>query len=328
METTATAFVTGATGAVGGALVRELVRRGVQVHALHRGADAAGTLQALGATPVRGDIEQAEVIRNCIPGGIGTVYHAAASLSVWSRNDAAQLRTNVEGTRNVVDAALAARAGRFVHVSSVSAYGRPGGPVTETTASVAADSFICYERTKWAAELEVRKGIACGLDAVIVNPCAIMGPGFTAGWATLLYQIKAGTMRALPPGSLVVNHIDDVVQALIAAAERGRSGENYILAGEPVPVATLVRRAGEIMGIPVTGPVLGARTLAIVARIGDWISRITGREPDLTPEMAAMMSQDLQCPTHKAARELGYRETAWEVSVEGMYRWLAGQGLI
>ena len=322
------AFVTGATGAVGLALVRALIDRGWQVHALHRASSDTTALQSPGVTLVEGDIRDTGGIVGKIAPGTDLVFHVAASLSVWSHDDRDTLKTNAEGTRNVVNAALHAGVGRFVHTSTISAYGRVDAPIAEDTPSVAEHSFICYERSKWLAESEVREGIARGLDAVILNPCAIMGPGFSAGWARLLFQIKAGKLPALPPGDLVVNHINDVVAAHIAAAELGRKGENYILGGDPVAVAALIRHAAMHMGVELKAPVINARLLGVLARIANGISRFTGREPDITPEMAAMMSQHLRCNTDKAQRELGFQVTPWQQCVEEMYAWLRQREMI
>ncbi len=322
------AFVTGATGAVGTALVRQLQKQGWGVSALHRESSDITILRALDVDLVEGDICRADSIAGKVPPGTHVFFHVAADMNQWSRHNARQLKINVGGTRNAVEAALGAGVGRFIHTSTISAYGRHNKPINEDSPTHADHSFICYERSKWLAEQEVRKGIERGLDAVIVNPCAIMGPGFTAGWAMLFHQIKAGKMKALPPGTLVANHIDEVVKALVAASEKGRTGHNYILTGDAVPVATLIRKAGEIMGIDVTAKIMDARLIGLISRLSDILSKITGREPDLTPEMAALMSQKLSCDTDKARRELGYNEVPWVVGLDEMYHWLHARGEI
>lgn len=320
------AFVTGATGAVGAALIHRLIHDGWHVTALHRPTSDLSALRTFDVELVPGDLRDAGSLTDAVPAGIEVFFHLGADLSTWSRHAKRQIDVNVNGTRNAVQAALAKAAGRFVHVSSISAYGRHAGPISEDTPSVAYRSPVTYERSKWQAELAVRDGIVSGLDAVIVNPCAVMGPGITSGWAALFFQIRAGAMKALPPGEVVVNHIDEVAVALIAAARRGRTGENYILPGDRVPLAELIREAGMIMGVPVRATVIGARGLAVLARISDVVSRVTGREPDLTPDMAALMSQTLRLDTDKAQREFGYRTVPWRNSVREMYDWLRAAG--
>lgn len=320
------AFVTGATGAVGTALVRQLVAQGWRVRALHRRSSNTAALQSLGVELVEGDVADAATLAGKVPPGATAVFHTAADMSMWSRHNARQAAINVGGTRNVVAAALAAGAKRFIHTSTVSAYGRQAHPIDEDTPSVAGRSFVGYERTKWLAEQEVRNGMAHGLEAVILNPCAIMGPGFTAGWTMIFQQLKTGQMKGIPPGTVVVNHIADVVDAHVAAVTKGRAGQNYILTGDRVPFAELIHYAAQLMGIELKARVMNPALLMTVARLSDFISRFTGREPALTPELAALMSQQLACHTDKARRELGYHETPWRVCVAEMYRWLHERG--
>lgn len=323
-----TAFVTGATGAVGAALAHRLSEQGWKIVALHRPTSDVAGLRALDATLVEGDIAARDTIVGRVPRGTDAFFHVAANLNMWSRHNEEQMRVNVGGTRNAVEAALEAGVGRFVHTSTISAFGRHDRAISEATPTVADRSFVCYERSKWLAETEVRKGIARGLDAVILNPCAIMGPGFTGGWAILLHQLKAGSLKAMPPGVTVVNHVDEVARAHIAAFERGRAGENYILTGDRVPIPTLIHKAGQLMGIPVEAKVINAALLGAIARLAGWISYLTGKEPELTAEFAALVSQKLKCGTDKAQRELGYREVPWERCLEEMYQWLYERGAL
>lgn len=320
------AFVTGATGAVGTALVRELLHTGWQVFALHRPTSDTSTLQSLGASLVEGDIAESDKIVGSVPQGTDVFFHVAGNLSTSSRRQAEQMRDNVDGTRNAVEAALQADVSRFVHTSTISAYGRHKDPISESTPTVADRSFICYERSKWLAEEEVRAGVKRGLDAVILNPGAIMGAGFTGAWASLFYQVKDGLVTALPPGELEVNHIDEVVKAHIAAAEKGRTGENYFLTGDRATVAALIRKAGDLLGIEVKAKVMNARLLLVLTWVFDKLAQIQGKEPDLPPEMAAIMSQRMNCNTDKARRELGYAHVPWETCLTEMYEWLHARG--
>jgi dihydroflavonol-4-reductase len=320
-----TAFVTGATGAVGTALVRRLVGEGWRVTALHRRSSDTTTLRELGVGLVEGDVADTD-LRGKVPVGTRVVFHTAADMNLWRRHNARQEAVNVGGTRNIVEAALQAGVQRFIHTSTVSAYGRHNEPISEDTPSNAGQSWISYERTKWLGEQEVRRGLDRGMEVVIINPSAVMGPGFTAGWTMLLRQLKAGQMKALPPGWVVVNHIADVVDAHVAAVTKARSGHNYILTGDNLPFAELIAHAAQVMGIELKAKVMSAGLMMAVARIGDFFSNFTGREPALTPEMAALMSQKLVLHTDKAKRELGYRETPWRVCVEEMYRWLHDRG--
>ncbi|MCB2098979.1 MAG: hypothetical protein KDE05_15215 [Parvularculaceae bacterium] len=153
-----------------------------------------------------------------------------------------------------------------------------------------------------------------------------MGPGIRTGWAMIFRQIKSGAMKALPSGDVVVNHIDDVAAALISAYERGRCGENYILTGDTVSFAELIREAASLSGVGLTAPTVGPNMLAFVGALSGLVSRFTGKEPDMTPEMAALMSQKLACATTKAQQELGYRAKPWRRCIAEMRDWLHARG--
>lgn len=320
------AFITGATGAVGFALAKKLIDRNWEVTALHRESSDVSELRALGVKLASGDLcSPADLIR-AMPLAADAVFHLAADLSLWKKGDREQYRTNVLGTRYLVDAALQNDPRRFVHTSTISAFGRQTEPISEKTLSIAGDSPVGYEKSKWLAEEEVRAGVKRGLDAVIVNPCAILGPGIRTGWAMIFRQLKTGSMKALPPGDVVVNHIDDVADALIHAFERGRRGENYILTGETASFAELIKEAANRMDLDLKAPVFGPKALAAVGTISSFIADFTGKQPDMTPEMAALMSQKLKCRTTKAKIELGYRETPWRQCVAEMHEWLTARG--
>ncbi len=321
-----TAFITGATGVVGQAIVKRLTAMGWQVTALHRPTSNTRALQDLGVNLLVGDVVDAESFATKVPKDCDVFFHVAADLSLWSRHNDRQAKINVGGTKNAVDAALYARAKRFIHTSTISAYGRHNGPIHENTLSLAETSFVSYERTKRLAELEVLKGVEHGLNAVIINPAAIMGPGFREGWAFIFQQIQAGQMNMQPPGTIVINHLNDVVDAHIAAIDKGRSGENYILNGDHLTCATLVLKAGEIMGMPIKEKVVSPGLFMVMAKVANLISKVTGNEPPLTPEMVALLSQNMVIQSNKAEVELGYRITPWEICLTDMYNWLKAEG--
>src|SRR5205823_14836825 len=140
-------------------------------------------------TLMPGDITDAASLRAAMAEDIDVVFHVAGNTNLWSRRNAQQTRENVEGTRNVVEAALARRAKKLVLTSSIAAHGEQSGELTEATKSTAARSWINYQRSKWLAEEEARKGIRAGLPAVILNPGAIIGRYDTGGWARLFFLL-------------------------------------------------------------------------------------------------------------------------------------------
>ena len=207
-----TAFLTGGSGFVGFNIAGQLVDKGWNVVALHRRTSDITYLKRLNVETVTGDIREPDSLIQAMPEKVDAVFHVAADLSTWSRRNAAQTAVNVDGTKNMVAAALQRQAGRFILTSTISAFGHHRTPVTETTPSNAAYSWINYERSKWEAEEAVRYGGRQGLYSVIINPCAIFGPGDTHSWARMIYMIRDGRLKGIPPGSVTVNHVHQVAR--------------------------------------------------------------------------------------------------------------------
>lgn len=322
------AFVTGATGFLGLNLVEALTEAGWQVLALHRRGSNLKHLSRLPVERVEGDVTDAASLRRALPEGIDCVFHVAADTSLWSRRNAVQDRINIDGTRNVVEAVLARRARRMVHTSSISAYGIQTGRVDEQTPQLGGQSWINYQRSKYAAEREVRAGLARGLDAVIMIPAGIVGRYDTAGWAQVILRVDAGRLPGVPPGGGSYGHARAVAQAHIAAAERGRRGESYLLGGADATALDFVRTVGEALGRPVPKRTTPAWVLGLMGRIGAWTAYVTKREPRLTPEMAATISRKIYADCAKAQRELGYAPTDLRTMIGESVAWLAAEGLL
>lgn len=323
-----TAFVSGATGFVGVNLVRALQAAGWRTTALHRAGSDLTYLRDSGCTFAVGDILDKGSLAVAMPERVDAVFHVAADTSAWAPADARQTKINVDGTRNMVAAALGRKARRFVLTSSTSAYGRQRKRISETSRSVADRSWINYERSKWLAEQEVRHGIASGLDAVIINPSAILGPYDRNSWAKLFAQIRDGRVKGAPAGVTAFNHVGDVVAAHIAAVDHGRAGENYILNGEEASFARLFALMAEVQGIAFDAAVMPPAVLRLVGMAASGVSRITGKQPDITAALAAMMSCDMLYATDKADRELGYRRSPVEACVRDSFTWLKAEGHI
>lgn len=322
------AFVTGATGFVGLNLVEELARQGWHVIALHRAGSDLKYLQRMPAQRVVGDVTDPASLMRALPETVDAVFHVAGDTGLWSRHNAQQDRVNIEGTRNMVAAALGKRARRFVHTSSLSAYGLQRGRIDENSEQLGRISPVNYQRSKYLAEEEVRAGVARGLDAVIVNPGGILGPYDTHNYARLVTLVATGKLPGVPPGSLSFCHVREVAKAHIAAAERGRRGENYLLAGTNARVIDLVREIGAATGQAVPSRPTPAWVLRAVGALGALGGALTGREPILTPEAARMVTREVSCDCAKAMRELGFRAVPLSAMVADCVGWMAAEGLL
>jgi len=323
-----TAFVTGGAGFLGLNLLEQLVPAEWEVVVFDRAVTAAASLDKPGVCCVEGDITDLTACRAAMPEGVDAVFHVAADTSHWRRADARQTRINVDGTRVVVSAALERKAQRFIHTSSIAAYGFQPGRIGEESRSTALASSINYFRTKRLAELEVERGIERGLDAVILNPANIVGPCDRSWWSRFFGLIERGELPGVPPGRASFCHVREVAAAQLAAWDRGQPGHHYLLGGADASFLELIQNIGKLLGLPIPMRTTPALLVKLMGRLSLWGSYVTGREPDLTPEKATLVTAELVCSSHKAERELGYRPVSLESMLEDCHRWLLEEGLL
>lgn len=320
------AFVTGATGFLGLNLVEVLLAQGWRVIALHRAGSDLTYLRRLPAERAVGDVTDAASVRRALPRDVDAVFHVAGDTGLWAGNNDVQDRVNVAGTRNVVGAALEKRARRFVHTSSISAYGLQRGRIDESAPQLGRVSPVNYQRSKYLAEEAVRAGLARGLQAVILNPAAILGRYDTRNYARLVTLIAQGRLPGVPPGSLSFCHAREVAHAHLTAAERGRTGENYLLGGTDASLLELVREIGAALSKPVPRRATPAWVLRTLGALGALRGRLTGKPPTLTPEAARMVTREVFCDCAKAKHELGFRPVPLRDMVSDCVGWLAAEG--
>ncbi len=320
------AYVTGSNGFLGLNLCEALLERGWRVLALHRATSNTRYLKCLAVEPVEGDINDRASLARTLPNAVDAVFHVAGSTNLWSKRNAEQDRINVEGTRNVVAAALAAGAKRFVHTSSISAWGMRSGTIDETDEQLGHVSPVNYQRSKHLAEKEVLAGITRGLQAVIVCPAAIIGPYDTATYARLFRMVHADKLPGVPPGSLSFCDVREVAKAHIAAAERGRVGERYLLGGEDASYMDLVRIICEIAGRQAPSRATPAWLLKTIGSLAESVASLSGKEPTMTRDAATMVTRKLFCNCEKAQRELGFRPVPLRKMAEDCYTWMKVEG--
>jgi dihydroflavonol-4-reductase len=322
------AFVTGGTGFLGLNLIEQLITQHWQVTALHRPSSDIRLLKRFPVRRVEGDILEPESLRRAMPQGVDAVFHLAADISMWSGHNARQTRINVDGTRQVLEAALEAGAGRLIHTSTWNTYGLEQGEISEDLPQLGGGSRANYDRTKFLAEEEVRKGIARGLDAVIVNPSHIIGRYDRKGWAQLIIAAHERWMPGVPPGAGTFCHAEAVARAHIAAAERGRRGANYLMSGADATFVELFAAINEVTGSRVPLRPLPPALFRVPARLSAAWASITGREPAMTPEGIEVAIARARVTSRRAEEELGYRPAPLGTVVEDCWRWLLAEGLL
>jgi nucleoside-diphosphate-sugar epimerase len=322
------AFITGGPGFVGLNLIDELLAENWDIVALHRATSNLKHLHDKDIQLVEGSITEPSSLITVFPDNVDAVFHLAGNTNLWSRRNHIQTRDNVEGTQNMVVAALKRQAKRFIHTSSTAAYGHHHHRIDEKTQSNADHSPVNYFLTKYLAEKGVRNGIEQGLDAVIMNPANIIGPYDYHNWSQLFILIDRQKLPGVPPATHTFCHVRDVARAHIAAFHRGKKGENYLLGGVETDYLTLAQEIGNMLGKPTPERTMPGWVLKLIGRVSLWGSYITGKEPDITPEKAFLITRDLLCNSQKAERELGYQTSSLKSMLEDCYRWMLSESLI
>lgn len=324
----ATALVTGATGFLGGHIVRLLLDRNYHVRALYRSESTLAAIADLPVETVQGDVTDRHSLDRAMADAPDLVFHLAASTAVWKPQFALQTRINIEGTRNVAQAALQAGVGRLVHTSSVVVYGLTSALITEQSPHLARGSWINYAHTKALGEDAVQAAIRSGLDAVILNPAHVFGPGDTHNWSRLIMMMDQQKLPGIAPGHGSFIDVREAAHAHIIAAESAASGESYLLGGEETSFLDLVQRIGRQLGKPAPSKPIPALLLRALAQVQDRWSRVSGREPQLTPESVALVCQHMHCDISKAQRVLDLKVTPLDLLLADTVVWLRQQRLI
>ena len=178
------------------------------------------------------------------------------------------------------------------------------------------------------AEEAVHDAVKKGLDAVIVNPCHIMGPYDYQNWITLYKLVHKNKLPAVPGGGGSFCHVKDVARALISASTKGKTGENYLVGGQDATFKEVVSIMNEVMNKKANPRIVPNFLLKAFSRIVDLASRLTGKKPNYTPESAAIMSSKLYAISDKAMNELGYKITPLKQIVSDTYDWIQNEGLL
>lgn len=315
--------VTGATGHIGANLVRSLLARGDRVRALIHEGDRS--LVGLDVERVAGDVRDPGSLDRAFTGA-ELVFHLAALISLQGDHGGLVPAINVVGAHNSAEAALRCGVRRFIHTSSVHAFDLTrGGVIDETSLRSDAPHLAAYDRSKAAGERKVREVVARGLDAVIVHPTGVLGPfDFEPSrMGRTLIGLRDRTLPSLVSGGFDFVDVRDVVSALLAAAERGRTGESYLASGAWVAVAELARKASAISGIPAPRLVapIGLARLGVPFAAA-W-GQLTKQEPLYTSESLSTLAHTARISAAKAERELGYRARPLEETLRDTYAWHA-----
>jgi len=312
-------------------VARLLAGRGEKVRVLLRPTSPTTLLEGLSVERSSGDLRDRPSLDSALD-GVRTVYHVAADYRLWARDPREIYESNVEGTRNLLDAARRAKVEKFVYTSTVGTIAVPRNGVLPDESSVTSiDEMIgAYKRSKWLAEQEARKAAAAGLPVVIVNPTTPVGPGDAKPTPTgrIIVDFLNGRMPAYVDTGLNFVPVEDAAAGHLLAAERGRIGERYILGGENLTLKQALQILSQVSGR--TAPrVRVPHGLALVAGYADAVlSRLLGREPQIPLEGVRMSRHSMFVNTERARVELGFSCGPLTAAFERAVRWYESRGYV
>lgn len=319
--------ITGASGLVGGNLVRSLLAQGSPVRALiHHDRRA---LEGLDVETVSADLTDPASLQQAFAGA-ETVYHLASSISIRMDSWEEVERVNIGGTRNVVEACLNTGVRKLIYFSSIHAYQQEplDQPLDEDRPLLDGKPIPPYERSKAAAERIVRQAAGRGLSTVIIIPTAIIGPhDFRPSYLGQALQLLAGgRIPALVRGGYDWVDVRDVVQGAMQAERMASSGARYILSGQWRSLREIAQLTAKYSGHPAPRLVVPIWLAHIFQPVMAKLAQINGSQPIYTRAMLAAMRSNQQISHDRAARDLGYAPRPFEETIQDTLNWFAQQG--
>ena len=318
------AFVTGGSGFIGQHVIRKLVDRGYEVYALVRSQGSADIVSALGATVVAGDVTDVESMREGMAGS-DVVFHIAAWYKIGTKDWAEAEVVNVSGTRKVLRLAHQLGVPKIIYTSTVGVFGDTEGQLVDESFYQGGPFPSEYERTKWLAHYKVALPlIEKGAPIIIVMPGATYGPGDDSPFAEVMRLFYRG-MPIIPGTSTTFTfaHVEDIAEGHILAAERGRIGESYILAGPAIPLGELFDFWAYLLGRRAPVLRLSAEGLRPFAPLMHTIGNLLPLPSAFSGEATEMAGNTYMARSDKARRELGWETRPLQTGMLETFQWIA-----
>ena len=323
-----TAFVTGGSGFVGGAIVRRLVAGGATVRALARSDDAAVAVRALGAEPVAGSILDQDALVDAMR-GCDVAFHVAGVNAACVRDPGPMYAANVSGPERVIRAAAAAGIARVVHTSSAAAVAEAEGTIATEDTEPSGTFHTHYARSKYLGERHAfAAGRETGVEVVAVNPSSVQGPGRTTGTAKLLLGVARAPVAALVRTWISIVDVDDSADAHLLAARAGRPGERYLISGSSVTTEEAVAILRELTGKPRRVLWIPRAAVRATTPIASAIARVGAGDPILCPGMIRTLLHGHRYDASRATGELGLAYTPLAETLRRALDWYAARGML
>jgi dihydroflavonol-4-reductase len=324
-------LVTGVSGFVGAAVARALAAQGHRVRGLARSSSARTNLIDFPGELAEGDLRDGQAVRRTMD-GVRYLFHVAADYRIWAPDPEEIVRNNRLTTGNIVDAAIAAGVERMVYTSSVATLlPDPKGAADESRVARADQVIGAYKRSKVVAEELVCAAITeRSLPAVIVHPSTPIGPRDVKPTPTgrIIVEAANGRMPAFVDTGLNLVHVDDVAQGHVLALGRGRVGENYVLGGQDVSLAEMLKTIAHQIGRKPPTIRVPRGPLVPLAWANEQFARLLGYDPFLTLDGLRMSGHHMFYSSAKAQAQLGYRARPYELAIADAIAWFRRAGLI
>jgi len=324
------AFVTGATGFLGAHVARVLAEQGAELRLLVRPTSDLRNVEGLRADRVTGDLRSPASVEKAMS-GCDTVFHVAADYRLWVRDPEQMYRSNVEGTRAVLEAARKNGVRRVVCTSSVATMGFSlnGSPADEQSPVTLADMIGHYKRSKFMAEQVALDAGRNGQDVVVVNPSTPVGEMDIKPTPTgrIIVDFLKKKFPAYVDTGLNLVDAAECARGHVAAVEKGRSGERYILGGENLTLKQILDKLGAITGLPsprVKVPYFMALATGVVDEL--FTGRIRGKQPRATIDAVRMGRKKMFVLSAKAERELGWQIVPVDGALRRAAAWFQAKG--
>jgi dihydroflavonol-4-reductase len=318
-------LVTGATGHIGNVLVRDLLARGEQVRALVLPGEDLTPLDGLKLEVVVGDVLDRDALQKAFE-GVSLAYHLAGIISIMPGVNEMVQRVNVQGTRNVLEAARLASVKRLVYTSSIHALARvPHGTTIDESIPFDPDNPVGeYDRSKAQATLAVLEAVQDGLDAVIVCPTGVIGPNDYRGseMGKLIEECAESKPQLYVEGAYDFVDVRDVSRGLTLAGEKGQAGEVYILSGERITVQGMLDLVEHVTGKHLKRFKIPMWLARFITHFTPTYYRLTRQTPRFTPYSLETISSNSEISHAKAHQELGYQPRTLRQSVADTVDWL------
>lgn len=317
-------LVTGATGHIGNVLVRELLSQGECVRAMVLPNDDCKSIEGLDVERVEGNVLEPASLDRAMQ-GVDKVFHLAGIISILPGAEALMRKVNVEGVRNTAQAALRAGVRRMVHISSIHAFERmPHGVCIDETVPFAPDSPAgAYDRTKAEGTLALLETVDQGLDAVVACPTGVVGPydylGSEMGNVILGFARKR--LQFLIKGAYDFVDVRDVAKGLTLAADKGRTGETYILSGTRVEIPQIKKIVEDFIGFHAPQIVVPMWLAEFFASFSESFYRVTHAIPKFTRYSLRTVQENCDFSNAKARAELGYNPRPFHETVADSLTW-------